>query len=41
VIPLERSDDFQELVVIKKNSEGILSQRGVLPVRFVPFVRSE
>ena len=40
VIPLERSDDFQELVVIKKNSEGILSQRGVLPVRFVPFVRS-
>lgn len=41
VIPLERSDDFQELVVIKKNSNGILSQRGVLPVRFVPFVKSE
>ena len=41
VIPLERSNDFQELVVIKKNSDGILSQRSILPVRFVPFVRSE
>ena len=41
VIPLESSNDFQELVVVKKDGHGLLTQRKVLPVRFVPFMKSE
>ena len=41
VIPLESSNDSQELVVVKKDGHGLLTQRKVLPVRFVPFMKSE
>ncbi len=36
VIPINLSDGSQELIVLDKNLSGEISQRSVLPVRFVP-----
>ena len=35
-IPINLSDGSQELIVLDKNLSGEISQRSVLPVRFVP-----
>ena len=37
VIPIGPQDEGQELIVLQKNASGTLSQRSILPVRFVPF----
>jgi protein-L-isoaspartate(D-aspartate) O-methyltransferase len=39
VIPLRRAYGYEELVVIRKNSDGSLAERVIFPVRFVPFTR--
>ena len=39
VIPLRRASGYEELVVIRKNSDGSLAERVIFPVRFVPFTR--
>lgn len=39
VIPLRRESGYEELVVIRKNSDGSLAERSIFPVRFVPFTR--
>lgn len=39
VIPLRRASGYEELTVIRKNSDGSLSERVIFPVRFVPFTR--
>lgn len=39
VIPLRRGSGYEELVVIRKNSDGSLAERVIFPVRFVPFTR--
>ena len=39
VIPLRRASGYEELVVIRKNSDGSLAERSIFPVRFVPFTR--
>lgn len=36
VVPINQSDDSQELIVYSKDLVGALTQRSVLPVRFVP-----
>lgn len=40
VLPLARTRDSQVLVVVQKSSDGKGIEREVIPVRFVPFVRS-
>jgi protein-L-isoaspartate(D-aspartate) O-methyltransferase len=39
VIPLGEADDIQELVLYEKNEKGRLTQKKLIPVRFVPFLR--
>jgi len=40
VLPLARGFDSQVLVVVRKSAGGDGIEREVIPVRFVPFVRS-
>ena len=40
VLPLARTFDSQVLVVVQKSRDGRKMEREVIPVRFVPFVRS-
>ena len=40
VLPLARTCGSQVLVVVRKNAEGEGIEREVIPVRFVPFIRS-
>ena len=40
VIPVGAISVVQSLQVIRKDSEGRIESRSVLPVRFVPFTRS-
>lgn len=40
VLPLARAPDSQVLAVVRKSPEGKGIEREVIPVRFVPFVRS-
>lgn len=40
VLPLARTFDSQVLVVVQKSRDGKRMEREVIPVRFVPFVRS-
>jgi len=39
VIPLRQESGYEELVVIRKHSDGTLRERVIFPVRFVPFTR--
>lgn len=39
VIPVGPADAVQELVLVEKNAAGKISQRAILPVRFVPMKR--
>jgi protein-L-isoaspartate(D-aspartate) O-methyltransferase len=39
VIPLRRASGYEELVVIRRTSDGSLAERVIFPVRFVPFTR--
>ncbi len=41
VIPVGPVQATQELMVVHKDKEGVLTKRSVLPVRFVPFLRKE
>ena len=38
VIPLEADTELQNLLVVEKSNQGKISQRQVIPVRFVPFL---
>jgi protein-L-isoaspartate(D-aspartate) O-methyltransferase len=40
VLPLARTGDSQMLVVVQKSPDGRGIEREIIPVRFVPFVRS-
>jgi len=41
VIPVGPPYETQSLMLVEKDEEGRLTQRSVMPVRFVPFVRDE
>ena len=38
MIPVGKSSGAQSLLLVNKNADGTLHQRGVLPVRYVPLV---
>ena len=38
VLPLDTGEGFQELVVIKKDKNGMIHKKKILPVRFVPLL---
>lgn len=41
IIPVGDSWNFQELVIVEKDANGILRQRSLMPVRFVPLIREK
>ena len=41
VIPVSRGSEGEELMLVRKDKEGRVTRRALLPVRFVPLVRGE
>ncbi len=39
IIPIEESFFYQDLILIQKDSENLITETNLLPVRFVPFVK--